>query len=154
MRALILFVLLAGLAGAQPSSTNAKKLRGKPPCSASITSNCIPNVDAAGNLAMVTTLPADAVLTVPDATLTLTAAHNGKGIKFTSAAAVTVTVPAGLPVGFACVLSQRGAGAITITGVGATVGNVDGTTTTKGVKSIATIYCDTANDCLTGGHLQ
>src|ERR1019366_1010213 len=59
MKWLILLVLLAFAADAQVL-TNASKLKGKPPCSATIMRNCIPNADARGNVWMGATLPAGA----------------------------------------------------------------------------------------------
>ena len=46
----------------------------------------------------------------------LVAADNGKIIQSTSASALTVTIPAGLPTGFNCTIAQMGAGQITFSG--------------------------------------
>jgi hypothetical protein len=46
----------------------------------------------------------------------LTAAYNGKIIQSTSASAITVTIPTGLPTGFNCTIVQMGAGQITFSG--------------------------------------
>jgi hypothetical protein len=46
----------------------------------------------------------------------LTAADNGKIIQSTSASAITVTIPTGLPTGFNCTIVQMGAGQITFSG--------------------------------------
>ena len=46
----------------------------------------------------------------------LTAADNGKIIQSTSASAITVTIPTGLPTGFNCTVVQMGAGQITFSG--------------------------------------
>jgi hypothetical protein len=48
MRYLIGICLMAGLVWAQPGRTTAVSLQGKPPCSATVTANCIQQVDAAG----------------------------------------------------------------------------------------------------------
>ena len=45
----------------------------------------------------------------------LSAAHNGKTVTLTNAAAITLTVPNTLPVGFSCLLVQGGAGQVTVT---------------------------------------
>lgn len=53
---------------------------------------------------------------------TLQASDNGKVVELSNAAAVTLTVPNSLPVGFNCILSQTGAGLVTVAaGAGATV---------------------------------
>jgi len=46
----------------------------------------------------------------------LTAADNGRIIQSTSASAITVTIPTGLPTGFNCTIVQMGAGQITFSG--------------------------------------
>jgi hypothetical protein len=46
----------------------------------------------------------------------LTAADNGKIIQSTTASAITVTIPTGLPTGFNCTVVQMGAGQITFSG--------------------------------------
>lgn len=46
----------------------------------------------------------------------LTAADNGKVIQSTSASAITITIPTGLPNGFNCTAVQMGAGQITFAG--------------------------------------
>ncbi len=46
----------------------------------------------------------------------ITASDNGKIIQSTSASALTVTIPAGLPTGFNCTIVQMGAGQITFSG--------------------------------------
>ena len=50
------------------------------------------------------------------ANYSITAADNGKVIQSTSASAITVTIPAGLPTGFNCTVVQMGAGQITFSG--------------------------------------
>lgn len=61
--------------------------------------------------------------------LTLTEAHRGKGIYTTSSSPVTITVPAGLALGFNCVIMQDGSGTVSIiTSGGATVNGKIATT--------------------------
>jgi hypothetical protein len=55
------------------------------------------------------------VLTI-SANYPLTAADNGRIIQSTSASAITVTIPTGLPTGFNCTIVQMGAGQITFSG--------------------------------------
>ncbi len=50
------------------------------------------------------------------ANYSITAADNGKVIQSTSASAITVTIPTGLPTGFNCTVVQMGAGQITFSG--------------------------------------
>lgn len=50
------------------------------------------------------------------ANYSITAADNGKVIQSTSATAITVTIPTGLPTGFNCTVVQMGAGQITFSG--------------------------------------
>jgi hypothetical protein len=55
-------------------------------------------------------------------TLTLTEAHRGKIIYTTNSSAITITVPAALPLGWNCVIMQDGTGTVSIiTSGGATV---------------------------------
>jgi len=46
----------------------------------------------------------------------ITSADNGKVIQSTSASAITITIPTGLPTGFNCTVVQMGAGQITFAG--------------------------------------
>lgn len=55
-------------------------------------------------------------LTSISANYNLTAADNGKIIHSTSASAITITIPTGLPTGFNCSVVQMGAGQITFSG--------------------------------------
>lgn len=50
------------------------------------------------------------------ANYSITASDNGKIIQSTSASAITVTIPTGLPTGFNCTVVQMGAGQITFSG--------------------------------------
>jgi hypothetical protein len=50
------------------------------------------------------------------ANYSITAADNGKVIQSTSATAITVTIPTGLPTGFNCTVVQMGTGQITFSG--------------------------------------
>jgi len=66
----------------------------------------------------------------------LTAADNGKIIQSTSATAITVTIPAGLPTGFNCTVVQMGAGQITFSGTYLNRGNFTKTASQYAVVSI------------------
>lgn len=50
------------------------------------------------------------------ANYSITAADNGKIIQSTSASAITITIPTGLPTGFNCTVVQMGAGQVTFSG--------------------------------------
>ena len=50
------------------------------------------------------------------ANYSITSSDNGKVIQSTSASAITVTIPTGLPTGFNCTVVQMGAGQITFSG--------------------------------------
>lgn len=65
-------------------------------------------------------------------TLTLSEAHRGALIYCTSSSAVTITVPAGLPLGFNCtILQDHATGTVTVTGSGGTT--INGKTATTGL---------------------
>ncbi len=66
----------------------------------------------------------------------LTAADNGKIIQSTSATAITLTIPAGLPTGFNCTVVQMGAGQITFSGTYLNRGNFTKTASQYAVVSI------------------
>lgn len=55
------------------------------------------------------------VATITEA-YSITAADNGKIVQSTSASAITITIPAGLPTGFNCTVVQMGAGQLTFSG--------------------------------------
>lgn len=80
------------------------------------TTNII-NGDGAGNGADSGIVPAsvqllNTVRTVSGTTDTLLAADNGNTVRYTSSSAVTVTIPAGLAVGFNAILAQDGSGIV------------------------------------------
>lgn len=56
------------------------------------------------------------------------AADNNKLFLISSASAVTVTIPSGLPVGFSCQFIQTGAGVITLLGSSVTLNSANGLT--------------------------
>lgn len=78
-------------------------------------------------------------------TLDTAAHHRGARILFTSATAVTVTVPDTLPIGFMCSFIQLGAGTITFTGA-----DLGGTTSGGVNKSGAIERLPTGDWLLTG----
>ena len=66
----------------------------------------------------------------------ITAADNGKIIQSTSASAITVTIPTGLPTGFNCTIVQMGAGQITFSGTYLNRGSFTKTASQYAVVSI------------------
>ena len=89
-------------------------------------------IDTVAELAAVTALAARVTaietITVKNevgTSYTVIATDNGKLVTFNNAAAVTVTVPAGLAVGFNCKVMQLGAGLVTFQGDGTMVVNTE-----------------------------
>lgn len=87
-------------------------------------------------------------------TYTLLASDNGRVIKCTNASAITVTVPAGLPVGFSCQVIQGGAGTVTFSASGTTVNSFGSLLTTAGQYAAASIISDATNTFILSGNLQ
>mgnify|MGYP000057631901 CR=1 FL=1 len=85
---------------------------------------------------------------------TLAAIDNGTVISFTSAAAVTLTIPTGLPDGFNCMVVQQGTGQITLTGSGLTPISRNSYTKTIGQYALATILHLGSNVVITSGELS
>ena len=70
------------------------------------------------------------------ANYSLTATDNGKVIQSTSAGAITITIPSGLPAGFNCTIVQMGAGQITFAGTYLNRGNFTKTASQYAIVSI------------------
>ena len=70
------------------------------------------------------------------ANYSLTATDNGKIIQSTSAGAITITIPSGLPAGFNCTVVQMGAGQITFAGTYLNRGNFTKTASQYAIVSI------------------
>lgn len=75
-------------------------------------------------------------ITSVSANYSLTAADNGKVIQATSASAITITIPSGLPAGFNCTVVQMGAGQITFAGTYLNRGNFTKTASQYAIVSI------------------
>jgi len=84
---------------------------------------------------------------------TLLSTDNGKLITLSNAAAITLTIPAGLGVGFNCELAQLGAGQVTITASGTTLNSSGGLLTTSTQFSLASVQAYLTNTFLVGGDL-
>lgn len=78
---------------------------------------------------------------------TLTASDNGRQIVVTNAAAITLTVPSGLPTGFNSLIVQGGAGVITVTaGASVTLNQRESKFKTAGLHAIVSLLpTSTAN---------
>lgn len=85
---------------------------------------------------------------------TLTSADCGKTVKLTNAAAITLTVPAGLPDGCRLILVQGGAGAVTPTASGTTLIQRESLTKTDGQSAVAWLIWTAADTYILGGELQ
>lgn len=107
-----------------------------------------------GNLGVGTTVVCAVIGVNAGTSYTLTGANNGCVLTFNNAAAITLTVPAGLPVGFSCLIVQLGAGAVTPTASGTTILQRQSFTKTAGQYAVATLLSHVANAYLLAGDLQ
>jgi hypothetical protein len=85
---------------------------------------------------------------------TLLSSDNGKVITLDNTAAISLTVPTGLVAGFNCMIVQKGAGLVTIAGVGVTVTNRSGGTMTGGQNAIVSLIALTGTYFISGGDMQ
>lgn len=81
----------------------------------------------------------------------LTASDNGKVIQSTSASAITITIPTGLPTGFNCTVVQMGAGQVTFSG---TFLNRTGFTKTASQYAVVSILHLGSNSILVTGEMS
>ena len=77
--------------------------------------------------------------------LTLSATHNGAVLVSTSATALNITVPTGLPTGFNCTIVQDGAGQVTVVASSTTITGRNGLKTAAQHAVIAIVPTTTAN---------
>lgn len=75
------------------------------------------------------------------ASYTAVLADNRRRIVFTSASAVTLTLPNTLPVGWECVIMQGGAGAVTVAVTGGSLRHLNTHTKTGGLYAQAYLFC-------------
>jgi len=86
---------------------------------------------------------------------TLQSSDSGKVLTMNNAAAITLTVPTGLPAGFNCTIVQKGAGAVTfVSATGVTTANRLSRTMTAGQNAVATIVSISSNYFITSGDMQ
>jgi hypothetical protein len=84
----------------------------------------------------------------------LVAEDLGKVIVLTNAAAISLTIPAGLGGGFHCTLIQGGAGVVTVSASGATVNSYGSLFSTAGQHAAASLVATAANIFTLSGNLQ
>jgi hypothetical protein len=85
----------------------------------------------------------------------LAATDNSEVIQSTAASAITMTIPAGLPTGFNCMVLQYGAGQITFAGAsGVTIINRNSYTKTIGQYALATVLHIGSNIVVISGELS
>jgi hypothetical protein len=87
-------------------------------------------------------------------TYTLVAADNGEFVVCDNAAAITVTVPAGLPLGFSCSIIQKGAGQVTLSASGTTLRLVASQNKTAAQYAVMTLLSHVANEFIVGGNVS
>jgi hypothetical protein len=114
------------------------------------------NVSTTGNLtggnASTSTISGFAANVVSTAAnYSITSADNGKVIQSTSASAITLTVPTGLPTGFNCTVIQMGAGQITFSG---TYLNRTGFTKTASQYAVVSILHLGSNSIILTGEMS
>ena len=114
-------------------------------------------IDASGNVAGANTNTLSgfgATISSVSTSYTLAATDNAEVIQTTAASAITITIPAGLPTGFNCMVLQYGAGQVTFAaGSGVTVINRNSYTKTLGQYSIATVLHLGSNIVVISGEL-
>lgn len=89
---------------------------------------------------------------VSGTTDTILAADNGCVVRYTSASAVTVTIPAGLGANFSCTLIQWGGGQVTVSaGSGATLNSEDAQYKTSGQYAGVDVVAVAADTFWMGG---
>ena len=88
------------------------------------------------------------------ASYTLIATDDGCALNFNSASDVTLTVPAGLPVGYNVSIYQSGTGRVMITGSGATIKNRLQRFKTAGIDAAVGLLSTSANTFHVSGDLK
>lgn len=114
----------------------------------------VANIVASTLLAAKYALTSGSINAQTGTTYTLQSTDNGGVVVLTNAAAITLTAPAGLGAGFACLLIQGGAGQVTVAASGgATLGSLNGLTSFAGQYAFVNILALTANNFVIGGAL-
>jgi hypothetical protein len=85
---------------------------------------------------------------------TLQSTDNGRVVVLTNAAAITLTIPSGLPAGFTCQIVQGGAGMVTLSASGTTLNSFGALLSTAGQYAAASILSPVSNTFVIAGNLQ
>jgi len=97
-------------------------------------------------------LPKIAGINNQSTSYTLTSGDNGRIIRFTSATAVTCSLPASIAIGFNALIEQFGAGQVTINVVtNATRRSFNSKFKTAGQNAVASVFCEANSD---GAHAE
>lgn len=115
-------------------------------------------LDLTGNLSGSTTNTLSgfgAQINVINASVSLAATDNAEVIQSNAASAIIITIPAGLPTGFNCMVLQYGAGQITFSGEsGVTIINRNGFNKSIGQYALVTILHIGSNNVIISGELS
>lgn len=115
-------------------------------------------LDLTGNLSGSTTNTLSgfgAQINTISTSVSLAATDNAEVIQSNAASAIIITIPAGLPTGFNCMVLQYGAGQITFSGAsGVTIINRNGYTKSIGQYALVTILHIGSNNVIISGELS
>ena len=115
-------------------------------------------LDQTGNLSGSTTNTLSgfgAQINTISTSVSLAPSDNAEVIQSNAASAITITIPAGLPTGFNCMVLQYGAGQITFSGAsGVTIINRNGFTKSIGQYALVTILHIGSNNVIISGELS
>lgn len=115
-------------------------------------------LDLSGNLSGSTTNTLSgfgAQINTISTSASLAATDNAEVIQSNAASAITITIPAGLPTGFNCMVLQYGAGQITFSGAsGVTIINRNGYNKSIGQYALVTILHIGSNNVIISGELS
>ena len=128
--------------GSAPSTFN--------PAAVAITGGTISGVSV---VASSLSLNSSGINTQTGTTYTLVAGDNGKIVTLNNAAAITLTVPASLAVGFSCMLIQLGAGQVTVAASGTTLNSNGALVRLNGQFAVGTLVSYTTDVFSLSGNL-
>lgn len=139
----------------QAEFNNVKRISGSDPATGRGPNNAGPKSFAAAVVSdLIDQLLTASVNAQTGTTYTLLASDNGKVVTFNNAAAITVTVPAGLGAGFSCGAVQLGAGQVTfVAGASATVHSYTALLSLAGQYAAASLLAYVADTFLLAGTL-
>ena len=96
---------------------------------------------------------ADLIVRETGTSRTLSAADNGKVILCGNTSAITVTCPAGLPVGFSCTIIQTNTGKVTLAESGTAVESYSGLMSTMGQYAVISLISTDPDWFIAAGNL-